>query len=99
MVIARTTTASGRLMKKIQRHDVCSMSHPPSTGPSAAVIAVNPDHVPIARPRSSLRKRRADERQAARHEQRGAHSLHGASRDELTDAFGKGRTTPTRRRR
>jgi hypothetical protein len=26
----------------------CSMNHPPSTGPVAAVIAVKPDHVPIA---------------------------------------------------
>ncbi len=27
------------------------MNHPPTTGPAAAVIAVKPDHVPIARPR------------------------------------------------
>ena len=36
-----------------------------------------------------LRKRRTDERQTARHEQRGAHALHGASRDELTNRVGK----------
>ena len=46
-----------------------------------------------------LWKRRADERQAARHEQRGAHTLQSASRDELTNGIGKGRTTRTRRRR
>ncbi len=28
------------------------MSHPPSTGPSAVVIAVKPDQVPMARPRA-----------------------------------------------
>ena len=39
-------------MKKTHRQDACSTSHPPSTGPIAVVIAVNPDHVPIARPRS-----------------------------------------------
>jgi hypothetical protein len=39
------------LMKKAHLHEACSMSHPPSTGPIAAVIEVNPDHVPIARPR------------------------------------------------
>ncbi len=40
-------------MKKIQRQERFSISHPPSTGPSAAVIAVKPDHVPMARPRSA----------------------------------------------
>lgn len=38
-------------MKKIARQEMCSMSQPPRTGPSAVVIAVNPDHVPMARPR------------------------------------------------
>ena len=28
------------------------MSQPPNTGPSAVVIVVNPDQVPMARPRS-----------------------------------------------
>ena len=36
-----------------------------------------------------LRKRRTDERQAARNEQRGAHTLQGASRNELTNSSGK----------
>ena len=40
-------------MKNTQRHDTCWINHPPKTGPTAAVIAVNPDQVPIARPRSS----------------------------------------------
>src|SRR5215831_6033026 len=38
-------------MRNIQCHEACSMSHPPITGPSAVVIAVNPDQVPIALPR------------------------------------------------
>ena len=38
-------------MKKAQRHDACSISHPPITGPIAVVIALKPDHVPIALPR------------------------------------------------
>ena len=41
-------------MKKIQRQDMLSTNHPPSTGPIAVVMAVKPDHVPIARPRCSL---------------------------------------------
>ena len=39
-------------MKKTQRHDACCTNQPPMTGPTAAVIAVKPDHVPIACPRS-----------------------------------------------
>ena len=45
--------ASGTLMKNTARQLTCSINHPPPTGPSAVVIALNPDHVPIARPRSS----------------------------------------------
>ncbi len=41
-------------MKKAARHETCSMSHPPRTGPTAIVIEVNADQVPIARPRSSF---------------------------------------------
>src|SRR5580693_2389536 len=47
-----TAAATGRLMKNAQRQEACSINHPPRTGPRAAVIAVKPDHVPIARPRS-----------------------------------------------
>src|SRR5262245_36367488 len=54
--MAITTTASGRLMKKTQCHDTCSISHPPRTGPRAVVIAVNPDQVPIACPRDCSSK-------------------------------------------
>ena len=52
-VIRTTAAASGRLMKNTQRHDACWTSHPPITGPIAAVIAVKPDQVPMARPRVS----------------------------------------------
>jgi hypothetical protein len=40
-------------MKNAARQLTCSISHPPITGPSAVVIALNPDQVPIARPRSA----------------------------------------------
>ena len=43
-------------MKKTARQEKCSTSQPPRTGPIAAVIALKPDHVPMARPRSSSRK-------------------------------------------
>jgi len=47
---ANTTNASGTLMKKTARQDTFSISQPPMIGPTAAVIAVKPDQVPIARP-------------------------------------------------
>jgi hypothetical protein len=53
-VIASTTAASGRLIKNIHRHEACSTSQPPSTGPTPAEMAVKPDQVPMARPRFSL---------------------------------------------
>src|SRR6266404_9367338 len=49
--IATTAHAMGTLRKNAQRQEPCSMSHPPRTGPRAVVIAVNPDHVPMAWPR------------------------------------------------
>ena len=39
-------------MKNTQRQEACSISQPPRTGPTAVVIAVKPDQVPMARPRS-----------------------------------------------
>src|SRR5579864_1941155 len=49
--IAMTDAAIGRLMKNAQRQEACSTSQPPRTGPTAVVIAVKPDHVPMAWPR------------------------------------------------
>ena len=46
------------LMKKIARHETFSINQPPRTGPTAAVIAVMPDHVPIASPRRSRQQTR-----------------------------------------
>src|SRR5580658_9809137 len=43
-------------MKNTHRQEPCWVNHPPSTGPTAAVMEVNPDQVPIARPRSSSEK-------------------------------------------
>ena len=52
---ASTTAAaaSGRLMKKIQRHDTHSTSTPPSGGPPSVATLVNAVHSPTARPASS----------------------------------------------
>ncbi len=61
------------------------MSQPPSTGPSAAVMAVNPDQVPMARPRFSRGNDGADERQAAGDEKRRADALKSARGDELVN--------------
>src|ERR1700676_2183446 len=49
--IAITAAPRGTLMKKTQCHEACSINQPPKTGPKAAVMAVNPDQVPIAWPR------------------------------------------------
>src|SRR5271154_7007295 len=51
-VMQTTMSARGRLMKKTQRQEPFCTSQPPSTGPMEAVMAVKPDQVPIARPRS-----------------------------------------------
>jgi hypothetical protein len=51
-VTAIAPAATGRLMKKIDCHDTCSTSTPPSTGPIASASAETPAHVPIALPRS-----------------------------------------------
>ena len=76
-------------MKKTQRQEKCCTSHPPSTGPMAAVIPVKPDHVPIALPRWSAGKCRADDRQASRHKHGSAHSLQSASRDQVPNIRGE----------
>ena len=49
------SAASGRLIRKIQRHDAWSTSSPPTSGPSAAAMPPSPDQAPIARLRSSER--------------------------------------------
>src|SRR5579872_4318973 len=51
-----TARPSGTLIKNTHLHDPYWVNNPPNTGPIAAVIEVKPDHVPIARPRSSLGK-------------------------------------------
>ena len=40
-------------MKNTARQLTCSISQPPRTGPIADVIALKPDHVPIACPRAA----------------------------------------------
>jgi hypothetical protein len=50
---AITSAASGTLIKNAARQLTCSISQPPITGPIAVVMALNPDQVPIARPRSA----------------------------------------------
>src|SRR5262249_15524403 len=49
--ITMTAAARGTLIKKAHRQEACSISQPPTTGPRAVVIAVDPDQVPMARPR------------------------------------------------
>ncbi len=46
-------TASGMLMKKIQRHETHSTSAPPTGGPAIVATVVNAVQSPIARPASS----------------------------------------------
>ncbi len=47
-----TTAATGRLIRKISRHDQTSTSQPPRNGPTAVATPLSPDQVPIARLRS-----------------------------------------------
>jgi hypothetical protein len=46
-----STAPIGTLSRKAQRHEKWSTRKPPTTGPIAAVMPLNADHVPIARPR------------------------------------------------
>ena len=52
-VTATAPTATGRLRKKIARHETCSVRKPPTTGPIASASPDTPAHVPIALPRIS----------------------------------------------
>src|SRR5215472_2372374 len=55
-VITITAAAIGTLIKNTQCQEACSISHPPNTGPVAEVMVVNPDQVPMARPREPWSK-------------------------------------------
>jgi len=55
-------------------------------------MALNPDQVPMARPARLGRKRRGDQRQAARHEQRAADALQRARRNQRHDSTATART-------
>jgi hypothetical protein len=52
-VSATTIAASGTFTKNTARQLTCSISQPPTIGPIAAVMALKPDHMPMARPRSA----------------------------------------------
>ena len=77
-----TTIASGTFRKNTARQLTCSTSQPPLTGPIAVVIALN------ARPGADrpaalgLVERGADDREAPRHEERGADALQRAAGDQ-----------------
>ena len=50
---AITRAAIGTFRKNAARQVTCSISQPPATGPMPDVMALKPDHVPMARPRSA----------------------------------------------
>jgi len=50
---AMTSTASGRLSRKTQRHPAACTIQPPSSGPAAPATPPRPDQAPTARGRSS----------------------------------------------
>ncbi len=52
IVIARATSPTGRLTKKIHRHDSPDVSAPPSSGPIATATPVTAPQIPSATPRS-----------------------------------------------
>ena len=83
----QNASPSGRLIKNTHLQETCSVNHPPSTGPMAAVIDVKPDHVPMARPRSFSEKIRADQSQAAGDKQRPADSLDSSGNNQLEDIW------------
>ena len=62
------------------------MSHPPRTGPITAVIAVKPDQVPMARPRSLSSNDAPMIDKTSGNEESSAESLHRARGDQLVNA-------------
>ena len=92
-----STTASGRLIRKIQRQTAYSTSEPPTNGPIAAAMPPSPDQAPIAGARSSRHERALDHRQAARGEQRGADALEDAGGDQHLGRRARCRTAARRR--
>ena len=86
---AMAASAIGTLTKNTQRHEACCTNQPPATGPTAVVMALKPDQVPMARPRSSGENEVLINAEAVRNEQRGADALNSASHNELCNASGK----------
>ena len=84
--MASAASAIGGLTKKPSASRSVIDSQPPSAGPSAVVIAVAPDQVPIARPRVCSGNVAADQREAAGHEQRRADALDGAREDQIAES-------------
>src|ERR1043166_390252 len=82
-----TAIASGTFRKNTARHETCSTSQPPNTGPNAVVIAEKPDQVPIALPRSSSSKQELINARLPGTSS-GADSLHCARGDQFFDVCG-----------
>ena len=80
------TAGSERTPRATKRARPASRRAP---GQRQSVIAENPDHVPMARPRSFSLKRRTDQGEASGNQQRAADSLHRARRDQLIDVRGQ----------
>ena len=97
--MAITAAASGRLMKNTQRHEACSTSQPPRTGPTAVVIAVKPDQVPMRLPRLFSSKDVLINRQTAGHEERSANALNASRDDQLIECSTRCRRLPKPRRK
>jgi len=77
-----TTAASGTLTKNAARQLRCCTSQPPTTGPIAVVIALNPEPRADRAPAFCAVVGRADDREAARHEESRADPLQRTSGDE-----------------
>ena len=88
-----TMTASGTFRKNTARQLTCSTSQPPLTGPIAVVIALNPDQVPIARPRSASSNVALMIARLPGHEEGGADALQRAADDQHARATSRCRTT------
>ena len=65
-------TPTGRLMAKTQRQPTVVVSTPPTSGPAVAATPAIAPHSPNARARAAASIDLLQQRQRARHEQRGA---------------------------
>ena len=77
---------SGRLIQKIARQEIVSISAPPPAGPSTVAIPVQAVQVPTAFPARRALEGRGDDRERPRHQERAGDPLQSPGPDQESGA-------------